>query len=194
MLIFNVDDVGGFTLDCLYRSSLKHITIIDKNCFDTTNQNRQICTKRLNEPKVAVLAQMYPSITPMQEQIDSVFLKRFNIIAFGYIVDAIDDIYGKVDITRTTLHKLLEKFIVSTGSAKKLNPLHIRLDNIWKTHGDKFARKLLEYLKKAGIRRSFKAAFSPEVPKCKALWSCICCNNEFWTIALVSNHTKYKIS
>ena len=136
---------------------------------------------------------MYPSITPMQEQIDSVFLKRFNIIAFGYIVDAIDDIYGKVDITRTTLHKLLEKFIVSTGSAKKLNPLHIRLDNIWKTHGDKFARKLLEYLKKAGIRRSFKAAFSPEVPKCKALWSCICCNNEFWTIALVSNHTKYKI-
>ena len=42
ILICGVGEVGGYVLDCLYRSGVKNITIIDYDTFDITNQNRQI--------------------------------------------------------------------------------------------------------------------------------------------------------
>ncbi|RDU58863.1 ThiF family adenylyltransferase [Helicobacter marmotae] len=171
VILFGVGGVGGFALDCLYRSGVKHITIVDKDYFDVTNQNRQIGAEHINEAKVRVLAQMYPGIIPMQEAVNAEFLKTFDIMKFDYIIDAIDDIYAKVEIAKIAQDKPMGHYIVSTGSAKKLSPLHIQVDSIWKTHGDKFARKLRDHLKKAGIKKAFKAVFSPEKPKCKPLGS-----------------------
>ena len=133
VIVFGVGGVGGFVVDCLYRSGLKNITIVDKDCFDVTTQ--------------------------------------FDIMKFDYIIDAIDDIYAKVEIAKIASNKPFGKYIVSTGSAKKLNPLQIQVSSIWKTYGDKFARKFRDHLKKADIKKPFKAVFSPEVPKCKNLGS-----------------------
>lgn len=171
VIVFGVGGVGGFVVDCLYRSGLKNITIVDKDCFDVTNQNRQIGSEHLNMPKVEVLAQIYEGITPIQERVDKVFLTQFDIMKFDYIIDAIDDIYAKVEIAKIASNKPFGKYIVSTGSAKKLNPLQIQVSSIWKTYGDKFARKFRDHLKKADIKKPFKAVFSPEVPKCKNLGS-----------------------
>ena len=171
VIIFGVGGVGGFAVDCLYRSGVQNITIVDKDHFDITNQNRQIGSEHINEPKVAVLAKIYKGITPIQECVCENFLKQLNIMNFDYIIDAIDDIYAKVEIAKVASKKPLGKYIVSTGSAKKFSPLHIKVDSIWNTYGDKFARKLREHLKKAGVKKAFKAVFSPEVPKCKDLGS-----------------------
>lgn len=170
-ILFGVGGVGSYTLDCLYRSGLTNITIVDKDCFDITNQNRQIGSEHIGEPKVHVLASLYKNITPLYRCVDSDFLAEFDIMSFDYIIDAIDDIDAKVQIAQIAQHKPMGKFISSTGSAKKINPLYIRVSSIYKTHGDKFARKFREHLKKAGIQKPFKAVFSPEVPKCKALGS-----------------------
>ncbi len=51
VVVFGVGGVGGFVVDCLYRSGLQNITIVDKDCFDITNQNRQIGSEHINEPK-----------------------------------------------------------------------------------------------------------------------------------------------
>lgn len=171
VIVFGVGGVGSFVVDCLYRSGLQNITIVDKDCFDVTNQNRQIGAEHINEAKVVVLARLYPGITPLQRCVDEEFLKQYDIMGFDYIVDAIDDIQAKVKIAQIASHKPLGKYIVSTGSAKKLSPLHIRVASVWKSHGDKFARKFRDHLKKAGIKSNFKVVFSPEAPKCKALGS-----------------------
>lgn len=171
VILFGVGGVGSFVLDCLYRSGLQKITIVDKDCFDITNQNRQIGAEYINEPKVEVLSRLYPGITPLQEQVSATNLVQFDIMKYDYIVDAIDDINAKVSIAQIASKKPMGKFIVSTGSAKKLSPLHIKVGNIWKSYGDKFARKYRDNLKKAGVKSPFKAVFSPEVPKCKALGS-----------------------
>jgi tRNA A37 threonylcarbamoyladenosine dehydratase len=42
VLLLGVGGVGGFCLDCLYRSGIQNITIVDFDSFDITNQNRQI--------------------------------------------------------------------------------------------------------------------------------------------------------
>lgn len=171
VIVFGVGGVGSFVVDCLYRSGVRNITIVDKDCFDVTNQNRQIGAEYVGEAKVAVLARIYEGITPIQSEVSAQSLEQFNILQYDYIVDAIDDIQAKVAIAQIASQKPMGKYIVSTGSAKKLSPLHIRVDNIWKSYGDKFARKLRDHLKKAGVKSTFKVVFSPETPKCKALGS-----------------------
>ncbi|WP_334087122.1 ThiF family adenylyltransferase [Helicobacter typhlonius] len=171
VVVFGVGGVGGFVVDCLYRSGIKHITIVDKDTFDITNQNRQIGAEHINESKVEVLGKIYGGITPIRASVNADFLDSFDVMSFDYIVDAIDDIDAKVEIAKIAQHKPLGHYIVSTGSAKKLNPLNIQVANIWKTYGDKFARKFRENLKKAHIKKPFKAVFSPEVPQCKDLGS-----------------------
>ena len=170
-VVMGVGGVGSFVVDCLYRSGLTQITIIDDDCFDITNQNRQIGSEHINQPKVQVLAKLYAGITPIQQNVNQNFLESFNLLAFDYIVDAIDDLNAKIHIAKRASTKPMGKFIASTGSAKKLNPLYIKVDNIWKSYGDKFARKFREGLKKAEVKTPFKVVFSPEVPKCKNLGS-----------------------
>lgn len=171
VVLFGVGGVGSFALDCLYRSGVQNITIVDKDYFDVTNQNRQIGAEHVGESKVHVLADMYKGVKPINERVNEEFLHTFDIMAFDYIIDAIDDINAKVQIAQIAANKPFGKYLVSTGSAKKLSPLNIRVDNIWKSYGDKFARKLRDNLKKARVKKPFKAVFSPEVPRCKPLGS-----------------------
>ena len=42
VLLLGVGGVGSFCLDCLYRSGVKDITIVDFDTYDKTNQNRQM--------------------------------------------------------------------------------------------------------------------------------------------------------
>ena len=59
IVIFGVGGVGGFALDCLYRTGIGAITIVDKDSFDVTNQNRQIGSDFIGEKKVEALKQLY---------------------------------------------------------------------------------------------------------------------------------------
>ncbi len=40
-------ELGSYILDCLYRSGVSDITIVDYDKFDETNRNRQIGSDRL---------------------------------------------------------------------------------------------------------------------------------------------------
>jgi len=167
VVIFGVGGVGSFVLDSLYRTGVGEITIIDCDEFDVTNQNRQIGSEALGEKKVEALARRYEGVTPIVANVDEAFLEGFSLEEFDVVVDAIDDIPAKVALAKRAHTKLLS----STGSAKKLNPLHIKVDSIWKSYGDKFARKFREALKKEGFEDDFLVVFSPEPPQCKGLGS-----------------------
>lgn len=172
VLIFGVGGVGGYTLDALYRSGITNITIVDKDKFDITNQNRQIGSEAVGEVKVLALSRLYEGITPIHASVNEEFLQTLDFDEFDYIVDAIDDIDAKVLLAQKAQGRRMGSYISSTGSAKKLNPLLIKVSSIWKSYGDKFARKFRENLKKQRFRGNFKVIFSDEVPNCKALGSC----------------------
>ena len=103
VLLLGTGGVGGFVLDALYRTGLKHITIVDKDCFDISNQNRQIGSERVGEPKVRVLEQMYEGVKGIQETLDENLIEVLGlnqqIIDYDYVVDAIDDIDAKMGDT-----------------------------------------------------------------------------------------------
>lgn len=171
VILFGVGGVGSFVLDCLYRSGVGEITIVDSDSFDVTNQNRQIGSESVGEPKVEVLARKYPGVIAFRARVDEEFLRTHDILGYDYIIDAIDDIPAKVALARIASQKPYGRYIVSTGSAKKLDPTRIQVANVWKSHGDKFARKFRENLKKIARKAKIKVVFSPEEPKCKALGS-----------------------
>lgn len=195
-IIFGVGGVGGFALDGLYRAGCRDITIVDKDCFDITNQNRQIGAESIGEVKVKVLERLYPGVVGIEARLDSAWLHAFiaqstqkcagdvadphasqpsesaeQFCGFDYVIDAIDDIEAKILLAKACAHMPYGRFICSTGSAKKLNPLEIKVASIWKSFGDRFARRLRDGLKKQGFKGDYKTIFSPEPPKCKGLGS-----------------------
>ena len=175
VLLLGTGGVGGFVLDSLYRTGLKHITIVDKDCFDISNQNRQIGSERVGEPKVRVLEQMYEGVKGIQETLDENLIEVLGlnqqIIDYDYVVDAIDDIDAKILLAKACEKMPYGRYISSMGSGKRINPLNIRVGNIWATHGDKFARKFRLLLKKADFNGNFKVVFSIEHANCNLLGS-----------------------
>jgi tRNA A37 threonylcarbamoyladenosine dehydratase len=51
--------------------------------------------------------------------------------------------------------------------------------DIWKTYGDKLAKKFRYELKKAGFKGKFDVVFSPEEPKCIELGSFMAVTGSF---------------
>lgn len=174
VLILGVGGVGSFALDCLYRTGIGNLCIIDYDCFDETNQNRQIgAFEGVGQKKVKILSKKYPGIEAIDAKLSYDFIQSFDFNAFDVVLDAIDDIPSKVFLALKIAHQKgsYPTLFSSTGSAKKLDPSKIQCASIWKSYGDKFARKFRENLKKQKFRGDFKVVFSPEEPKCKELGS-----------------------
>ncbi|MBX7491348.1 ThiF family adenylyltransferase [Helicobacter turcicus] len=180
VLLLGVGGVGSFALDCLYRTGVGKICIVDYDVFDETNQNRQIGSfEGVGRKKVEVLAQKYPGILSLDSKITQEFIDNFDFNVYDIVIDAIDDIDAKIALAlkiantpkKESAKEKMPHLLVSTGSAKKLDPSQIQFAPIWKSYGDKFARKFREGLKKQGFKGDFMVAFSPEEPKCKELGS-----------------------
>ena len=162
ILLLGVGGVGSFCLDCLFRTGVTDVTIVDFDTFDETNQNRQIGSEAVGAVKVRRLAELYPTVTPIEAKIDAAWVERFDFTPYDLVLDAIDDIRAKIALA----HKVWPKLISATGGARKVDPTKIEIASIWKTHGDPFARKIRYELKKSGFKGDYLALFSPEEPKC----------------------------
>jgi len=163
ILILGVGGVGSYALDCLYRSGVHHITILDYDTFDETNKNRQIGSDAVGESKIATLGKLYPSITTIEQQMNMAWVASFDFNSYDIIIDAADTTKVKIELAK----KCYKKLIMSVGSAKRFDASKIEVASIWKTHGDALARKIRNELKKAKFDRNFTVVFSPEEDKCK---------------------------
>ena len=169
ILILGVGGVGSYALDCLYRSGVSDITILDYDIYDETNQNRQIGSEAVGEHKVEVLKRLYPNITTINQQMNMAWVEAFNFEPYDLIVDAADTTKVKIEIAK----KCYKKLIMSMGTAKRYDTSKIEVASIWKTHGDALARKIRNELKKAKFDRNFTVVFSPEEDRCKEKGSCV---------------------
>ena len=163
ILILGVGGVGSYALDCLYRSGVSDITILDYDTFDETNRNRQIGSDAVGESKIATLAKLYSNIQTIEQQMDMSWVAEFDFEPYDIIIDAADTTKVKIEVAK----KCYKKLIMSVGSAKRLDTNKIEVASIWKTHGDALARKIRNELKKAKFDRNFTVIFSPEEDKCK---------------------------
>jgi tRNA A37 threonylcarbamoyladenosine dehydratase len=175
ILLLGVGGVGSFCLDALFRTGIGNITIVDEDVFDITNQNRQLGSEAVGAVKVNHLASLYSNVTPIHVLITPAWVENFDFSPYNVVIDAIDDMPAKVAIA----HKVSNKLLSSSGSAKKLDPTRIRYASIWKTHGDALAKKMRYELKKSGFEGDFLTVYSDEEPTCKELGSLMCVTGAF---------------
>jgi tRNA A37 threonylcarbamoyladenosine dehydratase len=160
ILICGVGGVGGYALECLYRSGVKNITIVDFDEFDPTNQNRQIGSEFVGEKKVEVLAKIYEGVKPVDMKLTPQNVKDLQLENYDIVIDAIDDLKAKTALIAAAYPKIIS----SMGAAKRIDPTKIRIDSVWKTNTDPFAKKVRDSLKKQGFKGDFKAVYSIEKP------------------------------
>lgn len=167
ILVLGVGGVGGICIDCLARSGVGEIVIVDFDIFDETNQNRQLYAENIGELKVEVFSKKYKNVKALNKKVTKEWLDEFDFSKFDVVVDAIDDIGAKVEVAK----KCSDKLISSMGSAKRIDPSLMEVKSIWKTHNDRLAKKFRYELKKSGFRGDFLVLFSPEEPRCVELGS-----------------------
>jgi len=164
ILICGIGGVGGYALDCLYKSGVQNITAVDYDIFEIHNQNRQIGSEYVGSKKTEVFKKLYPKIEVIDTKITPEWVDEFDFSNFDYVIDAIDDIPAKIAL----IIKNHKKIISSMGAAKRIDPTKIEVSSIWKTYNDPFAKVIRERLKKAKFNKNFKVVFSTELPiKCE---------------------------
>ena len=176
ILLLGVGGVGSFCLDCLYRSGVRHITIVDFDRYDVTNQNRQMHSENHEgELKVEALKTHYPEVIAISDKITPEWVEAFDFSSFDLILDAIDDMRAKLAL----IQKCYPKLISSVGSAKRLDPTKIEVRSIWKTEGDPFASKLRNELRKRKFKGDFSCICSTELPRIKEKGSFVAVTGSF---------------
>ena len=164
IILLGVGGVGSFCLDCLIRSGVKDITIVDYDTYDESNQNRQMWAElHEGEVKVEALQKHYPDIKIINVRIDEKWVQEFDFSEYDLVLDAIDDTKAKLAIAQKCYKKLISSF----GSAKRLDPTKIEVSDIWKSYGDRFGSKIRYELKKRGFKKKYTVIFSSEEAKVK---------------------------
>ncbi|MEG1593278.1 MAG: tRNA threonylcarbamoyladenosine dehydratase [Oscillibacter sp.] len=172
VLLFGLGGVGSYTAECLARSGVGELTIVDNDTVGLTNLNRQLeaLHSTLGQPKTEAVAARLRDINPALKlhplcaTYDAAHREAFFPAGcrYDYIVDAIDLVSCKLDLAETALG-LHIPLIAALGTGNKLDPTALRLADISETYGCPLARVMRKELRNRGILH-LPVVFSPEEP------------------------------
>jgi len=159
VLLLGVGGVGGHCLDCLIRSGVKDITIVDYDTYDVSNQNRQLWSElHEGELKTQALKKHYPSIKIINVKVEEPWVHEFDFSEYDVVLDAIDNTRAKIALAQACYRKLISSF----GSAKRLDPTKVQVADIWKSAGDPLGKKIRRELTRRRFKSKYKVIFSSE--------------------------------
>ncbi len=180
VLVVGVGGVGAYAAEMIVRAGIGAITIADADAVAESNINRQLVAlhSTVGRQKSDVLAERLLDINPdlkltvVNEYIkDERTYELLDSARFDYVVDAIDTLSPKLALI-TGAMKRGYPVVSSMGAGAKLDPTKLEIADIGKTHHCPLAHMLRKRLHKLGIRRGFKAVFSPEPPREGAMIIC----------------------
>ncbi len=172
IILFGVGGVGSWCAESLIRTGVGHLTIVDSDCVNITNVNRQMMatTRTVGRVKVDALKERLLEINPaadivaLQTVYDAETADTFNLEDYDVVIDCIDSLKEKaLLIERATSVKT--KFFSSMGAALKLDPTRIKVTEFWDVKGCPLARALRNKFKRMKKRphRKFKCVYSDEL-------------------------------
>ena len=170
VIVFGLGGVGSYAAECLARSGVGELTLVDQDTISVTNINRQLYALRstVGQSKAEVAARRCADIDPelrvhpICATYDAAHRDRFFSTHYDYIVDAIDLVSCKLDlIEQARLRRI--PILTALGTGNKLDPTLLQVTDISKTSGCPLARVMRRELRVRDIRR-LKVVYSPEEP------------------------------
>ena len=172
VLLFGVGGVGSWCAESLVRTGIMHLTLVDADCVNITNVNRQLMatTQTVGRVKVEALRERLleinpdAEITPIQKLFTAENAAEFQLDSYDYIIDCIDSLKDKTALIELATHTGA-KFFSSMGAALKIDPTRIRVAEFWDVHGDPLARAIRKKFRKEGREtgKPFFCVFSEEL-------------------------------
>lgn len=165
--VFGLGGVGSYAVECLARSGVGELTLIDSDCYTVSNLNRQLGALRstVGRPKAEVLAERCRDIDPdiIVHPIIGLYTaaERERFWAdYDYVADCIDLVSCKLDLIETAMARGIP-ILSALGTGNKLDPTRLTVTDISKTSGCPLARVLRKELRNRGIHH-LQVVFSPE--------------------------------
>ena len=172
VILFGLGGVGSYTAECLARSGIGELTLVDQDTVELSNLNRQLESlhSTLGQPKASAVAARLLDINPQLRihplcaTYDAAHRDDFfpEGCRYDYIVDAIDLVSCKLDLAETAL-RLNIPLVMALGTGNKLDPTLLQLTDISKTYGCPLARVMRKELRNRGIEH-LRVVFSSEEP------------------------------
>lgn len=159
ILVVGVGGVGGYALEILTRCGIGNITIVDGDCIDITNINRQIIAlhSTVGLPKVQVFKDRLLDINAdlnldckymrfNESTLDEIFHNKYD-----YVIDAIDSVQDKLLLIKTCCERNIN-IISAMGAGNRYEMCDYKIMDIYKTSNDGLAKKMRKLLKDNGIK------------------------------------------
>ena len=169
--VFGLGGVGSYAAECLARSGVGALTLVDQDTVSVTNINRQLCAlhSTVGQYKADVVAARCRDIDPDMQvyplcaTYDAAHREDFFTRDYDYIVDCIDLVSCKLDLIQQA-HLRRIPILTALGTGNKLDPTQLRLADISETYGCPLARVMRKELRsKLGLYH-LRVVFSPEQP------------------------------
>ena len=170
VILFGLGGVGSYTAECLARSGIGELTLVDSDTVSVSNINRQLeaLTSTVGVPKAEAVAARLRDINPalILHPVHATYDAAHRDVFFpegchyDYIVDAIDLVSCKLDLAETA-RRLDIPLIMALGTGNKLDPAQLQLSDISATYGCPLARVMRKELRNRGILHQ-RVVFSPE--------------------------------
>lgn len=170
VLVVGLGGVGAYAAEMIARAGVGRMTIADADTVSPSNINRQLIAlhSTVGQPKAELVAQRLRDINPEMELTtvnkyikDDETYTLLDSAPFDYVVDAIDTLSPKLALIKGCLDRNI-RIVSSMGAGAKTDPTKMEITDISKTHHCPLAHMLRKRLHKLGIRKGFKAVFSPE--------------------------------
>lgn len=170
VLVVGVGGVGAYAAEMVARAGIGELTIADADVVGLSNINRQLVAlhSTVGKQKCEILATRLLDINPeLKLHTVNRFIKDDETDAlldsakFDYVVDAIDTLSPKLALIKGALDRCIP-LVSSMGAGAKTDPTLMEIKDISKTHHCPLAHMLRKRLHKIGIKRGFRAVFSPE--------------------------------
>ena len=169
--VFGLGGVGSYAAECLARSGVGTLTLVDQDTVSVSNINRQLCalTSTVGQYKAEVVADRVRDINPdavvypICATYDAAHREEFFTRRFDYILDCIDLVSCKLDLIQQARERRIP-ILTALGTGNKLQPELLTITDIAKTSGCPLARVMRKELRsKLGLYH-LRVVFSPEQP------------------------------
>lgn len=167
--IFGIGGVGSYVVETLARSAVGLFVLVDDDDVASSNINRQLIALRstLGKSKVEIAKSRILDINKRAKvETYKAFYGRgegYGLIDdCDYVIDAIDTVSSKLELI-CEANKKNKPIISCMGTGNKLNPLNLRVSDIYKTKTCPLCRIMRKELKLRGIK-NLKVIYSEEQP------------------------------
>ncbi len=170
VLVVGLGGVGAYAAEMIARAGVGRMTIADADSVGESNINRQLIAlhSTIGRPKSELVAERLRDINPEIELTvvceyikDEATYALLDSAKFDYVVDCIDTLSPKIALILGALERGIP-LVSSMGAGAKTDPTQMEIRDISKTHHCPLAHMLRKRLHRVGVRRGFKAVFSPE--------------------------------